>query len=167
MSQGELARGRSFEAVNRILEKHNFDPRHLIAVLQEVQELYRYLPEEVMVYVATGMGLTPSQVFGVVTFYENFSLEPKGKYVIRVCDGTACHVRHSEPILSALRQKLDLPEGKSTTSDLMFTLETVACLGACVVAPVVSINGELYGEMTPEKIVKLVDELAGRERVCQ
>ena len=163
MINGDLSQGRRFEAVNDILERYCFRARYLIAVLQEVQELYRYLPEEVLMYVATGMGLTPSQVFGVVTFYENFSLEPKGKYVIRVCDGTACHVRHSDPILSAIRKRLELKPGQPTTPDLMFTLETVACLGACVVAPVVSINGEIHGQMTPDRIVNMIDELSRRE----
>lgn len=163
MIRGELTQSRRFEAVNEILEKYDYKPQKLIAVLQEVQEIYRYLPEEVLMYVATGMSLTPSQVFGVVTFYENFSLEPKGKYIIRVCDGTACHVRHSEPLLSAIRQRLQLKEGQTTTPDLMFSLETVACLGACVVAPVVSINGEIYGQMTPDKIVSIINELSRRE----
>jgi len=163
MSSGELSQSRRFEAVNEILKKHEFKSRKLIAVLQEVQEIYRYLPEEVLMYVATGMGLTPSQVFGVVTFYENFSLEPKGKYVIRVCDGTACHVRHSEPILSAIRKRLQLEEDQTTTPDLLFSVETVACLGACVVAPVVSINGEIYGQMTPDNVVSIINELIRRE----
>lgn len=163
MIKGESVQSRRFEAVNEILKKYNYKPQKLIAVLQEVQEIYRYLPEEVLMYVATSMSLTPSRIFGVVTFYENFSLDPKGKYIIRVCDGTACHVRHSEPLLSAIRQRLQLKEGQTTTPDLMFSLETVACLGACVVAPVVSINGEIYGHMTPEKIVSIIDELSRRE----
>lgn len=163
MINGELTQSRCFEAVNEILKKYKFRPQKLIAVLQEVQDIYRYLPEEVLMYVATGMGLTPSQVFGVVTFYENFSLEPKGKYIIRVCDGTACHVRHSEPILAAMRKKLELTEKQTTTPDLMFSLETVACLGACVAAPVVSINGEIYAQMTPDKIVSIIDDLLRRE----
>lgn len=156
--------GRRFVAVNEILEKHRRRPEELVAILQEVQEVYRYLPEEVLTYVATSMGLTPARVFGVATFYENFSLEPKGKYVIRVCDGTACHVRHSAPILAALRERLGLTDGRNTTPDLTFTVETVACLGACALAPVVTINGKVHGQATPEAIVALIDELAKGER---
>ncbi|HHY92381.1 MAG TPA: NAD(P)H-dependent oxidoreductase subunit E [Firmicutes bacterium] len=159
-----ITSGRRFAAVNEILEKHQRRPEQLVTILQEVQEVYRYLPEEVLTYVATSMGITPSRVFGVATFYENFSLEPKGKYVIRVCDGTACHVRQSAPILAAVRERLGLKEGQKTTSDLLFTVETVACLGACALAPVVTINGEVHGQATPEKIVALVDELLKGEK---
>jgi NADH-quinone oxidoreductase subunit E len=161
VANAELSCGRRFLSVNEILERHQHRPERLVAVLQEVQEVYRYLPEEVLQYVATGMGLSPAKVFGVATFYENFSLEPKGKFVIRCCDGTACHVHSSEAILTAIRERLGLAEGQTTTPDLMFTLETVACLGACALAPVVTINGEVYGEATPDEIVAIIDQLAG------
>jgi NADH-quinone oxidoreductase subunit E len=95
----------------------------------------------------------------VATFYENFSLEPKGKYVIRCCDGTACHVRGSLPILDQLRKTLDLSEEKKTTDDLNFTVETVSCLGACGLAPVITVNGVVHPAMTPEKALDLLDEL--------
>jgi NADH-quinone oxidoreductase subunit E len=161
MATTELSCGRRFAAVNEILERHERRPERLVAVLQEVQTIYRYLPEEVLQYVATGLGLSPARVFGVATFYENFSLKPKGKYVIRCCDGTACHVHSSDAILKAVRERLGLKDGETTTADLMFTFETVACLGACALAPVVTINGDVYGETTPEKIVAIIDELAG------
>lgn len=99
---------RNFKKLQEIIEKHEGGVSHLIAILQEVQEEYRYLPEEILTYVATAMGISPATVFGVATFYAQFSLVPKGKYVIRVCDGTACHVRGSEPINFALRRELDL-----------------------------------------------------------
>lgn len=163
MANEELSCGRRFAAVNEILERHRRRPERLLAILQEIQQVYRYLPEEVLQYVATGMGLTPARVFGVATFYENFSLEPKGKYVIRCCDGTACHVHSSDAILTAIRERLGLREGQKTTDDLMFTLETVACLGACASAPVVTINGTVYGQATPEQIVSIIDDLARGE----
>ncbi len=154
---------RSFQRVNEIIEAHGRSPVELISILQEVQEEYRYLPEEILNYIATAMRISPSKVFGVATFYENFSLEPKGKYVIKVCDGTACHVRKSTALLNALKKKLGLKEGQETTQDLMFTLETVSCLGACGLAPVMVINDEVYGKVTPEKAEKIIDEIIKEE----
>ena len=107
----------------------------------------------------TALEISEARIYGVATFYENFSLEQKGKYVIKVCDGTACHVRHSVPILNALRKELSLSEEKKTTDDLMFTVETVACLGACSSAPAITLNNEIYPNMTPESAVALVKSL--------
>ena len=108
--------------------------------------------------------MSEARIYSVATFYENFSLEPKGKYVIKICDGTACHVRHSLPILERFRQELGLSESKHTTDDLNFTVETVSCLGACGLAPVIMVNDDVYSAMTPEKasdlIKKLKEELA-------
>ena len=103
--------------------------------------------------------MSEAKIYGVATFYENFSLEKKGKYVIKVCDGTACHVRHSIPILEALRKELGLSESKKTTDDLLFTVETVSCLGACSSAPAITLNDEIYPTMTPESAVALVKSL--------
>jgi len=107
-----------------------------------------------LTFVATSLGISPAKVYGVATFYSHFALEPKGKYVIKVCDGTACHVRNSLPIVDAIHKKLALSETKHTTDDMMFTLEMVSCLGACGLAPVVVINEEVYSLMTPEKTIK-------------
>ena len=100
-----------------------------------------------------------ARIYSIATFYENFSLEPKGKYVIKICDGTACHVRKSIPILEKLRSELGLSASKKTTDDLNFTVETVSCLGACGLAPVITVNDVVHGEMTPEKIVALLNGL--------
>lgn len=154
---------RQFEKVCEILDRYNRDSSKLIPILQAVQNEYRYLPEEVLTYVATSLGLPPARVYGVATFYAHFTLEPKGKYVIRLCDGTACHVKKSIPILEALREKLGLSDKKSTTADMMFTVETVSCLGACGLAPVVVINDDVHGQMNPDKAVTLVDEILGSE----
>lgn len=154
---GTESKDRKFQKLQEIIENHEGKVSHLIAILQEVQEEYRYLPEEVMTYIATAMKISPATVYGVATFYAQFSLIPKGRYVIRVCDGTACHVRGSEPIHFALRQKLELPPGQQTTGDLQFTVETVSCLGACGLAPVVTINGEeVHGQMTPEGVMEVL-----------
>lgn len=154
---------RKFEKVCQILDRYNRDPAKLIPILQAVQEEYRYLPEEVLTYVATSVGLPPARVFGVATFYAHFALEPKGKYVIRLCDGTACHVKGSIPILEAIWARLGLTAQKTTTPDMLFTVETVSCLGACGLAPVVVINEDIHGQVTPEKAVALVEEIIANE----
>ena len=155
--------GQKFDAVCRVLERHGRRPSRLIPILQSVQEEYRYLPQDVLTYVATSLGLPPARVFGVATFYAHFALEAKGKYVVRLCDGTACHVKRSIPILDALRKRLGLSEEKKTTPDMLFTVETVACLGACGLAPVVVVNEEVHGQMTPESAVKLIEAIVTKE----
>ncbi|MEG6615455.1 NAD(P)H-dependent oxidoreductase subunit E [Peptococcaceae bacterium 1198_IL3148] len=155
---------RKFQKLQEIIDKHKGQTAHLIAILQEVQEEYRYLPEEVLTYIATAMNLPPATVYGVATFYAQFSLIPKGKYVIRICDGTACHVRGSEPINFAVKKDLQLQADQSTTEDLQFTVESVSCLGACGLAPVVTVNDvEVYGQMTPEGILEVVNKLKEAE----
>ena len=148
-----------FELIDRILTKHDYDKGNIIAIMQEIQEEYRYLPQQALEYVAEKIGVSMAKIFGVATFYENFSMDAKGKYVIKVCDGTACHVRHSIPILEALRKELKLSESKKTTDDHMFTVETVSCLGACSSAPALTLNDEIYPSMTPEKAVALINSL--------
>lgn len=154
---------RQFEKVCQILDRYDRDPVKLIPILQEVQHEYRYLPEEVLIYVATSLGLPPARVYGVATFYAHFALEPKGKFIVRLCDGTACHVKKSIPILEALKKKLGLDEKQTTTPDMLFTVETVSCLGACGLAPVMLINEDVHGQVTPDSAVKLVEEIIERE----
>ncbi len=145
-----------YTVLDRAIEKFGNEEKSLIAILQTAQEHYRYLPKEIFPYLSEKLSISEAKIYGVATFYENFSLERKGEYVIKVCDGTACHVRHSVPILEALRKELGLSEEKKTTEDLMFTVETVACLGACSSAPAITLNNEIYPTMTPEKAVELV-----------
>ena len=160
-----MTRQFDFAPVDRILDNHPRSELSTIAILQDIQEHYHYLPREVFPYVAKAIGVGEARLYGVATFYENFSLEPKGKYVIRCCDGTACHVRGSIPILERLRQELGLVGGKKTTDDLNFTVETVSCLGACGLAPAMTVNGTVYGAMTPDKASELLRELkAEREK---
>ncbi|MBS5516985.1 MAG: NAD(P)H-dependent oxidoreductase subunit E [Christensenellales bacterium] len=151
----------SFDAkqMDEILAKHGRQASNIIAILQDVQETYRYLPREIFPYLSKELGMTTANIYSVATFYENFSLEPKGKYVIKVCNGTACHVRKSIPILEKLRETLNLKEGQATTDDFVFTVETVSCLGACGLAPVLMVNDTVHPSMTPEKVVALVQEL--------
>lgn len=150
--------------LDQIIGSYDYKKSNLIAILQKVQEVYRYLPEEALIYIGTKIeGLSPATVFGVATFYAQFSLEPKGKYEIKVCDGTACHVRGSMPVLNAIRAKLNMPEGQLTSDNGLFSLETVSCLGACGLAPVVVINDKVYPQMTSDAITIVLDTLMKEE----
>ncbi len=145
--------------VDEILKAHQYESTSVIAIMQEVQAEYRYLPQEILKYIAKNLNISDAKIYSVATFYENFSLEPKGKYVIRVCDGTACHVRKSIPILNALYKDLGLSEQKHTTDDMVFTVETVSCLGACGLAPVLTVNDKVYPAMNTDKVAELLKEL--------
>ena len=142
---------------------HGNKPSAIIAILQEIQEHYRYIPREAFPRLAGALGISEARIYSVATFYENFSLEPKGKYVIKVCDGTACHVRKSIPILERLRSDLKVTKEKPTTKDLLFTVETVSCLGACGLAPVIPVNEEAPPAMTPDKASELITTLKAQE----
>jgi len=148
-----------FKELDEILQKYRYDSSNIIAILQDTQSRYRYLPKEAFTYLSAKLKISPARIYSVATFYENFSLEPKGKYVIRICDGTACHVRKSIPILEKLRKELGLSEAKVTTDDLMFTVETVSCLGACGLAPVLVVNEKVFPAMTPDKASELIVKL--------
>lgn len=148
-----------FTTVDNIVNELGCKQSAIIAILQGIQEHYRYLPREVFPYLAKKIGVSEARIYSTATFYDNFSLEPKGKYVIKVCDGTACHVRKSIPILERLRKELGLSVNKITTSDLGFTVETVSCLGACGLAPVITVNDTVYPAMTPDKASELLKEL--------
>jgi NADH-quinone oxidoreductase subunit E len=148
--------------VGGIVEELGAKPSSIIAILQGIQEKYRYIPPETFPYLSQRLSVSEARIYSVATFYENFSLEPKGKYIIRICDGTACHVRGSLPILEKLRAMLGLSEKKVTTDDLGFTVETVSCLGACGLAPVLTVNDKVYPAMTAEKAEKLLEELTAQ-----
>jgi len=148
-----------FNQVCEILNKYDNNHYKLIPILQEIQEIYQYLPEEIMTYISTALGISPSQIYGVATFYSHFTLEPKGKNIIKVCDGTACHVKKSGKILETIKKELNLSDKKPNSDDGLFTLETVACLGACGLAPVVVIDETVYGSVTPEKITSLINDI--------
>ena len=124
-----------------------------------------YMPPELLTYVAGKLGISEAKAYSVASFYENFSFEAKGKYVIKVCDGTACHVRKSIPILEGLYKELGLGKKKHTTDDQLFTVETVSCLGACGLAPAVMVNDEVHPKMTPEKMSELIAKLREDEKV--
>jgi NADH-quinone oxidoreductase subunit E len=155
---------RQFEKIQAIIEEYGATESALIPILQKVQQEYRYLPEEILTFVSTALRLPPATVYGVATFYAQFSLEPKGKYIVRVCDGTACHVRKNQAMIAAIRKRLGLKEGQKNTDDMRYTFEIVSCIGACALAPAVVIDGKVHGQMTPDRAVKAIDALDAAEQ---
>ena len=154
----------SIEKIDSIIDSIGTEQTYLIPVLQRVQEEYNYLPKEALVRIGVKMGISPATVYGVATFYSLFSLDPKGKYQIKCCDGTACHVRGSMPVLNALKAKLKLEDGQKNSADGLFSIETVSCLGACGLAPVIVINDKVYPKMTPDAVKIAIDEIIKREK---
>lgn len=153
-----------YTLVDKVLNDHDCKQSSIIAILQDVQEHYHYLPREIFSYIAEKLDTSVATIYSVATFYENFSLEPKGKYVIKVCDGTACHVRKGIPVLERLRSELGLSDNKVTTDDLMFTVETVSCLGACGLAPAMTVNDKVMPAMTPDKASAVIREIKEAEK---
>ena len=147
---------------SEIIDAYECKQSNLIAILQEIQAEYNYLSEEALTLVAEKLGVSTAKVYSVATFYENFSLEAKGKHIIKVCAGTACHVRKSGPIYDAIRDYLNLTGKKKTSDDGMFTLETVACLGACGLAPTLMVNEQVHPTKNPDKALELIAELRKR-----
>lgn len=148
-----------YAKTDEILSRYPAQERSLIPIIHEVQETYNYVPVELLPYIANHIGITETKAYSVASFYERFSFEPKGKFIIRVCDGTACHVRHSLPVLERLRSELGLSEKKHTTDDMLFTVETVSCLGACSLAPALMVNEHVHPAMTPDKATSLIKDL--------
>lgn len=144
--------------ISEILEKYASVKGSLITILQKAQDIYGYLPVDVMYHIASAVGTTPAEVMGVATFYTQFRLQPVGKYLIMLCQGTACHVNGSERIEKAISEHLGIKDGE-TTGDGLFTLKNVACLGCCSLSPVMMINGETYGSLTPDSAISVLEAL--------
>jgi NADH:ubiquinone oxidoreductase subunit E len=140
-----------------IIDKHRGETWALISLLQDIQETIGYIPQESIEPIAEALNLFPSQVQGVVSFYSGLSLKPKGKYVVRVCRGTACHVKGGRSILRLMKKELGLNEGE-TSPDYQFTLETVACLGTCFLAPAMMVNRTYFGKLSPPKVTTIMNE---------
>ena len=155
------------EKVLSILAAHENNAANLIAILQDVQAENSYLSQENLELIAKELNVAISKVYGVATFFENFSLEAKGKHLVKVCNGTACHVRKSQPIYDAVHAYLGLSGKRKTSDDGLCTLETVACLGACVLAPVMTIDGEVHAKMDPDRAVALLEEIRAKEGSAQ
>ncbi|MGE4286518.1 MAG: NAD(P)H-dependent oxidoreductase subunit E [Phycisphaerae bacterium] len=160
----ETCKKEKFEKVSRLLDDNGRDKSRLIPILHAVQREFRYLPQDVLELLAKELKMPPAKVYGVASFYAHFALAPKGKYVVHICDGTACHVKGSIAILDALRDKLSLSKEKCTTDDQLFTVETVSCLGACGMAPVITVNEDVHGLVTPAQAVALIDEIIEKEQ---
>ena len=146
-----------WKKLGTVIDKYRGRAWALIPLLQDIQDTFGFIPPESIESIAKAMNLFSSQVQGVITFYAGFSLEPKGKYVIRVCRGTACHVKGGRSILKSMKRELDLEEGQ-TSQDLKFTLETVACLGTCFLAPAIMINKTYFGKLSPPKVKTILDQ---------
>ena len=150
------------EKMKKILSKYEQDKSNLIQILNEVQETYGYIPRTAQLAISEYLGLTMAEIYGVITFYSRFSLKPKGKYNVSVCLGTACFVKGSEKILDKLKSKLGIDVGQ-TTKDGKFSIEATRCIGACGLAPVFTVNDEVYDNATPELLDKIIDEYMSKE----
>ena len=163
MRKGDTPMSNELTRASEIIDSYGCQQSNLIAIMQEIQAEYKYLSEEALTLVAEKLGISAAKVYSVATFYENFSLEAKGRHIVKVCAGTACHVRKSHPIFDAIHEYLGLTGKKKTSADGMFTLETVACLGACGLAPVMTIDGEVHAKMTPEAALALLEDIRKEE----
>ncbi|MBB6217681.1 NADH-quinone oxidoreductase subunit E [Anaerosolibacter carboniphilus] len=152
-----------WEKLKSKMEKYRQIPGSLISVLQEAQEIYGYLPKEILQKIGDSMGIKAAKIHGVATFYTQFRLEPVGKYLISLCQGTACHVNGSKLIEAAICGELGIEAG-GTTEDQLFTLHNVACLGCCSLSPVMMINGDTYGKLTPDKARRIIQEIKDSEQ---
>ena len=149
--------------MDEVIDKFNRENGNLISVLQDAQEAYGYLPLDVLKAIADRTGSKRAKIYGIATFYSQFRMKPRGKYMILTCQGTACHVNGSDAIVEALCEELNINVGDST-SDWLFSLEEVACLGCCSLAPVIMINGEAYGNLTPKSAKKIVQDIYASEK---
>ena len=144
-----------FEALQQVIDELRNEPGCLMPIMQRAQDIFGYLPEEVQNYIAKELDIPVSDIYGVATFYAQFNLEPKGKYIISVCMGTACYVKGSQQVLDKLEEVLGVPAGR-TTKDGVFTLNATRCLGACGLAPVIMVNDDVYGRLTPDQIPAII-----------
>lgn len=152
---------RNFTKVEEIVKRYDYRKDNLIKILLEVQREYRYIPREIINYIGVALDIPPAKIYGVATFYAQFSIKPKGQYSILVCDGTACHMAGSTSLIEAIKEELGIGPGE-VTQDLLFSLDQVGCLGACALAPAMVINEEVYGNLTPEKVKEILKNIKER-----
>ena len=145
-----------WERIDEIIEKYKWNREALLMIMQDISDMYNYVPPEVIPFLVEKLGVRKSLIYSVATFYKTISLEPRGKYIVNVCTGTACHVRGADKIMDALQDHLHIKEGE-TTDDLMFTLEGVRCIGCCASGPVITVNQETHGGLDRATAVKAID----------
>lgn len=148
--------------LKEVIAKHHDQPGGLMPILQEAQGIYGYLPIEVQTMIADGLGISLSEVYGVATFYSQFSLTPKGEHKISVCLGTACYVKGSDKILEAVEKKLGIKSGECTP-DGLFSIESCRCVGACGLAPVMMVDEDVYGKVTPDQVGSILDSYLNKK----
>jgi NADH:ubiquinone oxidoreductase subunit E len=146
-----------WQEIDTIIEKYKSNHEALLMIMQDISDIYNYVPPEIVLVLEERLGVRKSLIYSVATFYKTISLEPRGKYIINVCTGTACHVRGADKVMDALQEKLKIKEGQ-TTADLRFTLEAVRCVGCCASGPVITVNQETYGGLDRSKAVKVIEE---------
>ncbi|MCP4762930.1 MAG: NADH-quinone oxidoreductase subunit NuoE [archaeon] len=151
------------EEIENLLSKIESDKKNVVVLLQHIQEHYNYLPTHVLYYVSNKLKIPLAKFYAVATFYTQFSFNPKGKFIITVCDGTACHVKGSPLLSHFLVNELKINDGE-TTKDMLFSLETVACLGCCAISPVCFINEDVYGKLTPKKLKDIIKKIRKKEQ---
>ena len=152
------------KGVEEICDSFKNEPSPLMMILSAIQKKYGYIPLEIQQIVSSKTGIPVAEIYGVVTFYSFFSLEPKGKYVIGICLGTACYVKNSQQVLDKFSAALGGIAPGQTTPDGLFTIEAVRCIGACALAPAMSINGKVYSKVTPDQVGKIIDEYRAMEK---
>ena len=145
-----------WKRIDEIVEKYKWNREALLMIMQDISDMYNYVPPEVIPFLVEKLGVRKSLIYSVATFYKTISLEPRGKYIVNVCTGTACHVRGADKIMDALQDHLHIKEGE-TTDDLMFTLEGVRCIGCCASGPVITVNQETHGGLDRATAVKAID----------
>jgi NADH:ubiquinone oxidoreductase subunit E len=150
----------NWQEIDTIIEKYKSDHEALLMIMQDISDIYNYVPPEAVLVLEDRLGVKKSLIYSVATFYKTISLEPRGKHIINVCTGTACHVRGADKIMDALQEKLKIKEGQ-TTDDLRFTLEAVRCVGCCASGPVITVNQETYGGLDRSKALKIIEEYEG------
>jgi NADH:ubiquinone oxidoreductase subunit E len=146
-----------WETVDKIINFYNADPESLLMIMQDITDIYNYMPPEIIPRLVERLGVKKSQIYSVATFYKTISLEPRGKYIVSVCTGTACHVRGADKITEALEQNLHVQEGQ-TTEDGLFTLEAVRCVGCCASGPVITVNKETHGGLDRSSALKVIED---------
>lgn len=152
----------NLDALNPLISKYKGKKGNLIPLLQGTQEIFGYIPKEAFAKIAAGTGLYLSEMYGVATFYSQFRLNPVGKHIVKVCHGTACHVQNAKEVTNAIVEALNVEDG-GTTEDGLFTLESVACLGCCSLAPVMMVSNEAYGKLTGNEAVKIIKNIRIQE----